>query len=230
MSAALPHQDIVAGLADLPPVRLFQAPDQVLDLQTLDPDDAVAISVLAPMVQTGDQIVVQFGSVQSEPYTVTNPALLIFDVLLQRDKLPPLGADYAVTYSINGGASAPPVTVRLTDTSLGIFAPRRHQRSLYGYYEPGVLATWLVPTPYQLAKGPVLVRTGVGKEPSAALTLPIVKEGNPSTQIGSIVYDPHAASPWQASIFQNTDLHSGDRLSVQLPSEGAQFLNVAFSL
>lgn len=181
--------------AALPSVRLFQAPDGVLDLQRLnppnpdvgnDPGDPVVISVLVPYGVTGE-VVVWFGD-KSLNFPVSDSKRVVQDICFRKDQLPAPGQAYDVSYEF-GGKRSRPVSITLLDSGNAPLAVARHTCSVFGIYA-GVVDAWVIPSPRKLLSTDPLIRSVAPGNPREGTSIAILRQsgaGDPD-RIGEIVY------------------------------------------
>jgi hypothetical protein len=198
---------------------LFQAPDQMLDLVTLQPDDPVVVSIFpCADVQPNEQYIASFGEVQ-KPYTVVDPNSAVFDVLFEQCELPPIGQAYEVSYVFRGLRSKD-ATIQLTDSSSDFVIPRLHLCNLYGTYAAGLLDTWVASASYRLSQEvadvrPVDDRLPGADSPVIAIGRRAAGTGDPE-MLGNIAYSA-GHGVWTISIDKAATIAKGDLLYLEMP-------------
>jgi hypothetical protein len=213
----------------LPAPRLFQARDGNLDLQTLHPGDPVVVTVLALGAKKGDELAVLFGG-RKTPYTIQSPGMMVYDILIGQEELPPAGEEYSVQWSW-GERNSPEVTIFLAAASLPPARPSAYHGSVQGLFMPGLLDAWLVTSPYQLRQDAPVVQTLEGPRPAQAVSLPLGRQSGPgpATTIGTVSFDPDKQG-WAIEMNADVDLLRNDLLSISVPEGAAQYCNFAFAI
>lgn len=222
--------------AALPPVRLFQIQNGVLDLQCLnppnpeianDPGDPVVVSILVPYGAAGE-VVVWFGD-KSRNFPISDSKRVVQDVIFRKDQLPEIGQRYNVYYEF-GGNKSDPVQVMLTDSGNAPPATiARHTCSLFGGYAAGVVDAWVVPASRTLLKTDPVIRSITGGNPSEGTSVAVLRQsGNERpSEIGEIVY---RRNEWLVTLDQDAvQLNPLDILALQAGPDRT-FLNFSLNV
>jgi len=219
----------------LPAPRLFQAPDGILDLQTLNPPDPyvvndqgdpVVVSVLVPYGGSG-KVVVWFGEV-SNTVEISDSKLVIQDVCFARDQLPALGQLYDVYYEY-GGSRSQRVEVTLIDSGSEGMASPRHACSLYGTYAAGLVDAWVVPGSRNLTKADPVIRQISGGTPRDGASVTILWKSGVGffNKIGDITFRKNG---WNINFESEVvSLRRSDVLAFMV-LEGNIFLNFSIDI